>query len=135
MNVRNLSCLTAAGFLGALMITAAASPARAKQSRPLIVQAERPDREALTARVTYYIADLRSERGQKDLVRRVRTATQEVCPESATVDILDSWRKNCLRVAWNGARPQIEAAIDTAMNSKVAGAVPMTVTIGLVAAH
>ena len=99
---------------------------------PLIVQAERPDPDALTARVSFYIADLRSERGQKDLVRRVRTATSEVCPDNSSVSRLDMYRNNCLETAWNGARPQIEAAIDTAMNRKVAGAVPMTVSIGIV---
>lgn len=130
MNIRKVMCVGAAGFIGTLLITAVAAPARSRP--PLIVQAERPDPDALTAKVSFYIADLRSERGQKDLVRRVRTATLEVCPDNSSVSRLDTYRNYCMETAWNGARPQIEAAIDAAMNSKVAGAVPMTVSIGIV---
>ena len=74
MDVRKIVCVGAAGFIGTLLITAAAVPAYSRS--PLIVQAQRPDPEALTASVSFYIADLRSERGQKDLVRRVHTATR-----------------------------------------------------------
>lgn len=133
MDVRKVVCLGAAGFIGTLLIAAAAAPAHAQPT--VVVEAQRPDPDALTANVSFYIADLRSERGQKDLLRRVHTATREVCPENLSVTLLDTYRKNCLATAWNGARPQIEAAIDTAMNSKVAGAVPMTVSIGIVGSH
>ena len=133
MDVRKVICVGAAGFIGALLITATAVPAH---SHPrLIVQAQRPDPEALTTRVSFYIADLRSDRGQKDLVLRVHAATREVCPEGFAFSPLDTYQRDCLETAWNGARPQIEAAIDTAMNSKLAGAVPMTVSIGIVGAH
>ena len=130
MELRKIVCVGAAGFIGTLLITAAAVPAHSRP--PLIVQGQRPDPEALTARVSFYIADLRSERGQNDLVRRVHSATREVCPDNLSVNALDTYRAHCLETAWNGARPQIEAAIDTAMHSKVAGSVPMTVSIGIV---
>ena len=133
MDVRKIVCVGAAGFIGSLLITAAAVPAHSRP--PLIVQAQPPDPEALTASVSFYIADLRSERGQKDLVRRVHTATHQVCPEDFAISPLNAYQRSCLETAWNGARPQIEAAIDTAMNSKLAGAVPMTVSIGIVGSH
>ena len=90
MDVRKIVCVGAAGFIGTLLITAAAVPAHSRP--PLIVQAQRPDPEAPTARVSFYVADLRSERGQKDLVRRVRTATRQVCPEGYAISRLDTYQ-------------------------------------------
>lgn len=135
MDVRKTLCLGAAGFLGALVTIAAAFPAHAEPRRPVIVQAVRPDPDAPTVKVSYFIADLRSDQGQKELVRRVHSATQEVCPYGFSDSQIDFYRNDCIKVAWRRAEPQIEAAIDAAKSSKVAGAVPMTVTIGIVGAQ
>lgn len=131
MNVRNLACMTAAGFIGVLLVSAAAQPAYSQASRDVVVQAQtNPD--VLTATVKFSINDIRSLAGQKTLVRRVRQATYDVCPGyQETGFFTDSI--SCPSLAWAGAKPQIDRAIKRAMAMADTGA-PMSITIGIVAA-
>jgi UrcA family protein len=133
MDIRKVACMGAASFVGILLITASAYPAHSQP--PVVVRATRPDPDVLTARVSFRIADLRSEKGQRSLVRRVRYATHQVCPPNFSLPSLDTGQLECIRNAWDGAKPQIDAAIDRAKNSQLAGSVPMTVTIGIAAAR
>ena len=131
MNVRNLACMTAAGFIGVLLVSAAAQPAYSQASRDVVVQAQKnPD--VLTATVKFSINDIRSLAGQKTLIRRVRQATYEVCPNyQESGFIKDSI--SCPSLAWAGAKPQIDRAIKRAMTMADTGA-PMSITIGIIAA-
>ena len=130
MNVRNLACMTAAGFIGVLLVSAAAQPAYSQASRDVVVQAQtNPD--VLTATVNFSIKDIRSLAGQQALVRQVRQATYEVCPEYASEFNLDFL--SCRDRAWAGAKPQIHRAIKRAMTMADTGA-PMSITIGIIAA-
>ena len=131
MNVRNLACVTAAGFVGVLLVSAAAQPAYSQASRDVVVQAQtNPD--VLTATVNFSIKDIRSLAGQQALIRRVRQATYEVCPEYAAEFTGDSIY--CRRFAWAGAKPQIDRAIERATTMADTGA-PMSITIGIIAAR
>ena len=130
MNVRNLACMTAAGFIGVLLVSAAAQPAYSQASRDVVVQAQtNPD--VLTATVNFSIKDIRSLAGQQALIRRVRQATYEVCPEHASGFTSDSIY--CRGLAWAGAKPQIDRAIKRATTMADTGA-PMIITIGIIAA-
>jgi UrcA family protein len=130
MNVRSLACMTAAGFLGVLLVSAAAQPANSQASRDVVVQAQtNPD--VLTATVNFRINDIRSLAGQQALIRRVRQATYEVCPEYVSGFTTDSLY--CRGLAWAGAKPQIDRAIKRAMTLADTGA-PMNITIGIIAA-
>ena len=131
MNVRNLACMTAAGFIGVLLVSAAAQPAYSQASRDVVVQAQtNPD--VLTATVNFSIKDIRSLAGQQALIRRVRQATYEVCPEYASGFTSDSIY--CRGLAWAGAKPQIDRAIKRATTMADTGA-PVSITIGIIAAN
>ena len=131
MNVRNLACMTAAGFIGVLLVSAAAQPAYSQAIRDVVVQAQ-TDPDVLTATVNFSIKDIRSLAGQQALVRQVRQATYEVCPQYASEFTSDSIY--CRRLAWAGAKPQIDLAIERAMTMADTGA-PISITIGIIAAR
>lgn len=131
MSVRNLATLTAAGFVGVLLIAATAQPAYSQPDRDVVVQA-RPDPDALTTNVSFTISDIRSLAGQKTLIRRVRDATNEVCPTDNSY-FLEPERVLCRDNAWAGAKPQIDRAIRQAMSMADTGAA-MSITIGITAA-
>ena len=108
----------------------AAQPAYSQASRDVVVQAQtNPD--VLTATVNFSINDIRSLAGQQALVRRVRQATHEVCPEYASGFNLDFL--SCRGLAWAGAKPQIDRAIKRATTMADTGA-PMSISIGIIAA-
>lgn len=136
MNVRNLACMTAAGIVGVLVVCAAAQPAYSQPSRDVVVQARphsqaMPDSDVLTANVNFTISDIRSLAGQQTLIRRVHQATYQVCPGDSGDFQLE--RAQCRDLAWAGAKPQIDRAIERAMSMADTGA-PMSITIGIIAA-
>lgn len=128
MRNRNLTSMAAAGFIGVLLVAAAAQPAYSRPDRDVVVEAPF-EKGALTERVNFTISDIRSLTGQKELVRRVRQATYRVCTDDNSADE----RIQCRDGAWAGAKPQIDRAIDRAMSMADAGA-PISMTIAIIAA-
>ena len=101
MNVRNLASLTAAGFIGILLIAVAAQPARSEPARDVVVQAL-PNPDARTTNVNSKVSDIRSSAGQKTLIRLVSQATYEVCPDNG---LSGSTQLRCIAEASHGPVP------------------------------
>jgi UrcA family protein len=110
-NVRQVAFLTAAGFIGTMLVIAAVSPAHGRPlGQPVIVTAKK---DTLQERVPYNDLSLATNEGRRTLYRRVGAAVDKVCPdvdeERNAYDAL-----GCKDFAWTGAKPQIVRAIDGA---------------------
>lgn len=99
---------------------AGAFPAAA-QSDEIEVSAPREDPNVLLAYVSYDDLDLTSERGESRLVTRVRKATREVCPPAYTTQMAYAHTARCKRIAWSGAEPQIDLAVERARQIAATG--------------
>jgi UrcA family protein len=113
---QKVACMTAAGFLGILLVTAAATPAFS-QSR-VVVEAPRID-PALQRRVSYRDLNLAQVRDQNRLRGRIYRTAHELC-----FDINRIEEKHCPSMAIRSTRDQVAAAIQRAelrMAGKPAG--------------
>ena len=94
----------------------AVAPAHA-QSEPFVVTAPRTA-DLPTMRVSYRDLNLTYAPARVALIRRVDYAVRQVCFErdQRSVSTLPSHMQyvDCSKFAWNGARPQLAAAIDRA---------------------
>lgn len=103
--------LGAAVVLASGLTLAAAQPAAAK-SKPIVVKAI-PE-NVQTERVNFEDLNLVNKAGQRTLHRRVAGAVKLVCggPDTERASFFEGRR--CQTVAWNGARPQIDRAVQRA---------------------
>jgi len=116
---RKMACWGAAGFIGSALLIVAASPAHGQPPVEVVAQ------KAYTRIVPFGDLSLATKAGQKILFRRVGYAVREVCPDQDETGAYYN-ADHCKKFAWQGARPQINRAIDRAMSgSKMA----MTITI------
>jgi UrcA family protein len=93
--------------------------AGAAQAKDITVVAE-PAEDVLTRTVRYADLNLAAADGQKKLDRRVSSAVRFVCkPFNARTDASD--RRECIDVAWGGARPQMALAIQRAQRLAATG--------------
>lgn len=127
MDNRKFACMVAAGFLGATLITAAAS----SSAKPpeLVVEAQRIDPQ-LQRRVSYADLDLTVRPGQKELDRRILRTARSLCFELNGV----YGDRRCASDAVHSTDDQVAAAIDRAKR-KMAGlpvgpAVAISMVIG-----
>jgi UrcA family protein len=82
------------------------------QPRDFTVLAPVDASDALTVFVSYADLDLARPAGQLQLERRVGHAVQQVCPSTGPSGLAEARSASvCRATAWNGARPQIDAAI------------------------
>ena len=114
MNHYNALSLCAAAALTALSV-AVVTPAQARPAQ-VVVTAQRV--ELPIRRVSYRDLNLASAAGQATLQSRVGFAVKQVCGEPAqhAEKTLASFTRYsaCRGFAWDGARPQVAAAIDRA---------------------
>lgn len=105
----------ALSMMAALSVTlgglAIAYPAFA-QNKTVVVTATKDDLP--TRRVSYRDLNLASPAGEKVLLHRVRYAVRDVCLESTGPGAQFYEELGCRREAWNGARPQIQTALQRA---------------------
>lgn len=109
-----LSLCAAAALTGLSVI--AVTPAQAK-SDPVVITGQRIG-DLPTRRVGFADLNLASAAGQRTLERRVGFAVKQVCFAGGhaidqTVESYANFR-GCSDFAWDGARPQIAAAVDRA---------------------
>lgn len=110
MDVRNFACIGAAGFLGVLLVAAAVTPAHGQaMQRPVTITAH----DSMTERVPYGDLSLGLQKDRRVLYRRVSMAVGKVCPILDIQGFAYDWQ-DCRDLAWKGADPQIEHAIDVA---------------------
>ena len=126
MQKQKVACMTAAGFLGILLVTATATPAFS-QSR-VVVEAPRVD-PALQRKVFYHDLNLAQSRDQKLLRNRIYQTAQSLC-----FDINLVREDTCPSNAVRSTSGQVKAAIERAelrMAGKPAGpdvAITMAIT-------
>lgn len=132
MTYSKLLSLGAAFAITAMGLVAVATPASAKQGKPVIVSARVSDLP--TRRVSYADLNLATLDGEKTLNRRVAGAVRSVCEESTGP--LPGFYANsrCRRFAWSGAKPQIARAIERSRQIAATGtsniaAVAITIAI------
>jgi UrcA family protein len=126
MQKQKVACMTAAGFLGILLVTATATPAFS-QSR-VVVEAPRVD-PALQRKVFYHDLNLAQSRDQRLLRNRIYQTAQSLC-----FDINLVREETCPSNAVRSTSGQVKAAIQRAelrMAGKPAGpdvAITMAIT-------
>ena len=126
MQKQKVACMTAAGFLGILLVTATATPAFS-QSR-VVVEAPRVD-PALQRKVFYHDLNLAQSRDQRLLRNRIYQTAQSLC-----FDINLVREDTCPSNAVRSTSGQVKAAIQRAelrMAGKPAGpdvAITMAIT-------
>ena len=99
---------------------ASLSPVAEARQRPVVITAPELDPELPTRRVTYADLNLASVSGERTLMRRVSGAVREVCyeavPDGKSFDVT-----GCRKVAWDGANPQIDRALQRAREIAATG--------------
>jgi len=115
MNI-NLSILHRGGLVAAALLAGGFAAAQANaQVRDVTVYAPALPQEALVRYVSYADLNLASIEGRSRLESRVRGAVGRVCPGGHPADLTTaSIAGECRTAAWEGARPQMEAAIANA---------------------
>ncbi len=113
MDVRILACVAAAGFITAVMVSAATSlPAYAKPipNSPVVVTGERID-PSLQREVSYRDLNLVLPAAQMILRGRISRTAASLC-----LDINDGYDpgNECRNFAVRGTKPQVAAAIERA---------------------
>ena len=106
MQKQKVACMTAAGFLGILLVTATATPAFS-QSR-VVVEAPRVD-PALQRKVFYHDLNLAQSRDQRLLRNRIYQTAQSLC-----FDINLVREETCPSNAVRSTSGQVKAAIERA---------------------
>lgn len=131
MDARKIACITAASFIGTMMISAVTSPVNAQNpNRELVVTGERIDPN-LQRRVSYRDLNLVFPLAQKTLKSRISRTASGLCYEIN--DGQDDFGA-CRSFAVRGTRPQVDAAIERAhlrMAGKAVGpdlAITMVIT-------
>jgi len=124
MDVRQMACIGAAGFLGALLVVATTTPARGQSQRAVTIVAPEP----LTDSVPYGDLSLALGHDRSVLHRRVSAAVGKVCPILDRDGFVYEWQ-DCRDFAWRGADRQIQQAIDLARSGST-----MAMTIEVTAA-
>lgn len=128
MDARQLACVGAAAFVGAMLVTATAT--MAKPVRPVVISKRI---EPMTRYVSYADLSLTTREGKNVLYKRVGYAVNDVCPVNERVDDMDGTSTYdfgyCRDFAWSGAMPQIRNAIHAAKLGT-----PLVMTIGVVGA-
>ena len=113
--------VTAAALSGVAASLSIATPAAARQDRPVVVYAE-PQEDRLTERVPYGDLNLASTQGTRKLNRRVASAVQRVCHyDGDQIGVQNLGYRLCSDEAWDGARPQIAQAIARAQEIAMTG--------------
>jgi UrcA family protein len=121
-----LACMAAASFMGALLVTAAVAPADAQNLHskgPVVVTA--PREGPLVEQVPFGDLSLTTGHDRTVLYRRVALAVNKVCPD-LDEDGFFYDTLGCKNFAWDGARPQMSAAIKAAKSGAV---VAMTIEV------
>jgi UrcA family protein len=109
----------AAALFTVLTVTIAVSPAQAEN---LVVSADR--NATLTTTVRYSDLNLASARGREQLDRRVRGAIRQVCGEPVIMPLSQRLsERRCVSGAWQGAEPQVAAAIEGRSIASRSGAI------------
>jgi len=124
-----LGWMAAASFVGALLVTGAVAPADAQNLHskgPVVVTA--PRENPLVEQVPFGDLSLTLSHDRNVLYRRVGLAVNRVCPD-LDEDGFFYDTQGCKDFAWDGARPQMSAAIKAAKSGAV-----MTMTIEVSAA-
>lgn len=110
MDVRKLSCIVAAGFIGTMVVSAATSSpvyAKAKSEKPLVIVGERVD-PALQRRVSYRDLNLVFPAAQTELRKRISHTAADLCYDLNDGSDPD---RECYNFAVRGTRPQVADAI------------------------
>ena len=124
-----LACMATGTFMGAMLITTAVAPADAQNLHskgPVVVTA--PRENPLVEHVPFGDLSLTTGHDRTVLYRRVGLAVNRVCP-NLDEDGFFYDTQGCKDFAWDGARPQMSAAIKAAKSGAV-----MTMTIEVSAA-
>ena len=112
----------------AFVVVSAVTPvmveAKPISDRPLVVIAE-PEPLPPTRRVGYADLNLATQIGERTLVRRVRTAVNEVCEEEVGPSPLFYYEHSCRVLTWKDTRPQVDQAIARARGMAAAGSPPI----------
>lgn len=95
--------------LGGLTVMA---PSVAAKSRTVVVQARSYDMPV--RHVSYADLNLLTATGERTLTHRVGGAVRDVCADWTDTTRLDYSNAICTRAAWDGARPQMDRAIQRA---------------------
>ena len=127
MDVRRISCMAAATFVGSLLIISATSPAHSQP--PLVVQGHHYIDPETQRVVNYGDLDLANAPGQNRLVRRVAYAVNNLCDGDRSWSTLrvNVDRRGCSTAAWGSANPQIAAAIERAKSGTFVAAAALTI--------
>jgi UrcA family protein len=128
MEVRKITCMTAATLAGSLLVFSATSPVKAQQ--PLLVERQRNFDPELQRVVHYGDLNLTNLSGRNTLIRRVGFAVNNLCAMN------QSWRplettmavRRCSRSAWDSASPQITAAFASGTLGNYVAAAAVTIS-------
>ena len=120
-------CAAVAITAGGLVVMA---PKASAQHRPVVVTA--PSNDTVIRRVSYADLNLSTNAGEQLLNKRVGGAVNSVC-EEATEFATGSFqakgaRRACSLAAWDGARPQIQRAVDRAREIALTGSSTIAAT-------
>ena len=107
-----LPILAAAGLLALTMPATAQEPEIVVKGKVNVPEGTEPVSQV----VSFADLDLATREGQEELEKRVEAAIKKICwshPKPARWQVKDS--EECDAFAWDGARPQMQQAIDEAM--------------------
>lgn len=94
------------------------------QSRQVVVTAPR-DEALPTRHVTYADLNLAVQADQARLHRRIGIAVRDVCRESVGLMPPRFLEQECKSIAWAGARPQVDRAVQRAREIAATGTSPI----------
>jgi len=122
--------MAAAAFVSSMLVVSAT--AHAGPQAPVVIEG-RGDIDQDTLRIVHYgDLNLANSAGQKVLIRRVGYAVHQVCEGQiyASTDFSTSGEtRNCAKVAWNSANPQITTAFELAQSGTFVAAAAAIITI------
>jgi UrcA family protein len=127
MDMRKITCVAAATFVGSLLILSATAPVHAQ---PLVVEGHHYFDPQIQRVINYADLDLANPSGQKRLLHRVSSAVDDLCAVNDSLASRDMFgeTRNCSTAAWNSATPQIRAAVDGAKSGSFVSAAALTIT-------
>jgi len=112
MNINTILRRGSIAIVATLAGTLAVAQADAQPRNDLTVFAPTAPDDTLVSTVSYADLNLARVEGQAALEQRVRAAVRHVCPESRARDFaMAAFAERCAAAAWEGARPQMAAAI------------------------
>lgn len=111
MNINTILRRGSIAVVATLAGTLAVAQADAQPRNDLTVFAPATPEDLIVATVSYADLNLARSEGQAVLEQRVRGAVRRVCPVRSRDLSIAAFGDRCIVAAWEGARPQMAAAI------------------------